>query len=198
MEHAANSSPVRKTDRRTLYTKRVIKEALIDLMRSKPFPKITVKELCAAAEINRGTLYLHYLDIADVLDDIENEILDATKDDLARINLFDDSLSLQMEGFLTILAQQELVELLLVHQAAHTHLLDKMVSIVKQNVLPTLCSQLGLSDALANCLFCYLFHGCLAMNRELAKSNTYGWTEAQALMHLFTTGGLNAIKEKRS
>ena len=198
MEHTTNSSPVRKTDRRTLYTKRVIKEALIDLMRSKPFPKITVKELCAAAEINRGTLYLHYLDIADVLDDIENEILDATKDDLARINLFDDSLSLQMEGFLTILAQQELVELLLVHQAAHTHLLDKMVSIVKQNVLPTLCSQLGLSDALANCLFCYLFHGCLAMNRELAKSNTYGWTEAQALMHLFTTGGLNAIKEKRS
>lgn len=198
MEHFANSSPVRKTDRRTLYTKRVIKEALIDLMRSKPFPKITVKELCAAAEINRGTLYLHYLDIADVLDDIENEILDATKDDLARVNLFDDSLSLQMESFLTILAQQELVELLLVHQAAHTHLLDKMVLIVKQNALPTFRSQLGLSDALANCLFCYLFHGCLGMNRELAKNNTYGWTEAQALMHLFTTGGLNAIKEKRS
>lgn len=198
MNHATNLPNTRKTDRRTLYTKRVIKEALIDLMHSKPFSKITVKELCAAAEINRGTLYLHYLDLADVLDDIENEVLESTKDDLAQINLFDDKLSLQMEGFLTILSQQDLVELLLVQQSEFTHLLDKMVDIVKRNVLPTFKSQLGLTDDLANCLFCYLFHGCLAMNRELAKNNTYGWTEAQALMHLFTTGGLNAIKKNQA
>lgn len=197
MDIAQNIKSERKIDRRTLYTKRVIKEALIDLMHTKPFPKITVKELCSAAEINRGTLYLHYLDLADVLDDIEDEILEASREDLMQIDLFDGSLSLQMEDFLTILAQQELAELLLVHQAAYSHLLEKMVEIVKQNVLPSIKSQLNLTDELANCLFCFLFHGCIAMNRELAKNKIYGWTEAQALMHRFTTGGLKAIQERQ-
>lgn len=194
MEKTAQLSSVRKTDRRTLYTKRVIKEALIELMGHKPFPKITVKELCAAAEINRGTLYLHYLDLADVLDEIENEVLAAAREDLEQIDLFDDGLSLQMEGFLTILSRQELASLLLVQQAQYSHLLEKMVQIVRQNVLPAFKTRLGLTDALANSLFTFLFHGCLAMNRELAKTNDYGWTEQQALMHRFTAAGLKAIQ----
>lgn len=44
-----------KEDRRTRYTKNIIKDTLLELMHQKSFDKITVTELCRKAEINRGT-----------------------------------------------------------------------------------------------------------------------------------------------
>ena len=67
-----------KEDRRTRYTRQVIKEAFLKLLEEKEYPKITVTEICRLAEINRGTFYLHYYDTADVLDDLLNEILKET------------------------------------------------------------------------------------------------------------------------
>lgn len=188
-----DQKPARKMDRRTQYTRMVIKEALIALMREKPFPRITVKELCTNAEINRGTLYLHYLDLPDVLDDIENEIVASVADELRKINLFDDQLRPRMESFLNMLAGQELAELLLVKQAEYSHLLEKMVAIVKENVLPEMQEQLGLTHELADCLFTFLFGGTVAVNRELAKQKRFGWTAPQELLHRFTVGGVKAI-----
>ena len=60
-------------DRRIKYTKRVIKEALIDLLQSKPVEKISVKELCESADVNRSTFYAHFSDPEDVLHRIEQE-----------------------------------------------------------------------------------------------------------------------------
>lgn len=62
-----------KEDRRTRYTRQVIKEAFLKLLEEKEYPKITVTEICRLAEINRGTFYLHYYDTADVLDDLLSE-----------------------------------------------------------------------------------------------------------------------------
>ena len=52
----------RKDDRRVQFTKRVLRESLIDLLYAKPIRKITIKELCDAADINRGTFYAHFQD----------------------------------------------------------------------------------------------------------------------------------------
>ena len=49
-----------KTDARVRYTRRVIKESFLALLHEKPINKITVKEVCEAAEINRATFYSHY------------------------------------------------------------------------------------------------------------------------------------------
>ena len=65
----------RKTDRRTLYTKGVIKEAYLVALKTKHYDKITVSELCSAAEINRSTFYLHYADALAVFDEILDELL---------------------------------------------------------------------------------------------------------------------------
>lgn len=66
----------RKTDRRTLYTKGVIKEAFLAALKTKAYDKITVSDLCKAAEINRSTFYLHYADALAVFDEILEELLD--------------------------------------------------------------------------------------------------------------------------
>lgn len=42
-------------------------EAFLALLEKKDFAYITVKELCAAAGVNRSTFYLHYETMADLL-----------------------------------------------------------------------------------------------------------------------------------
>ena len=43
----------RKTDRRTLYTRQVVKDALLELLEKNPYAKINVTMLCKQAEITR-------------------------------------------------------------------------------------------------------------------------------------------------
>lgn len=63
-------------DRRIKKTKKAIREALTTLMQQKNFKDITIKELTDLADVNRGTFYLHYLDIYDLLEQIEKEMFD--------------------------------------------------------------------------------------------------------------------------
>ena len=66
----------KREDRRTRYTKQVIREAFFQLLREKGFAKMSVADICRIAEINRGTFYLHYVDKFDLLDAMIDEALD--------------------------------------------------------------------------------------------------------------------------
>jgi AcrR family transcriptional regulator len=68
-----------KVDRRVKYTKMVIKESFISILEKKDISRITIKEICEAADINRATFYAHYSDQYDLLRKIENELLDNIK-----------------------------------------------------------------------------------------------------------------------
>lgn len=65
----------RAQDRRVLKTKAQLRTALTGLLEKKPLQEITVKELCEACNINRGTFYLHYPDVRALLDEIVNELM---------------------------------------------------------------------------------------------------------------------------
>ena len=65
-------------DRRTRYTRQTIKDSFLSLLKEKPFSKITVTEVCRMSEINRGTFYLHYYDIDDVLDSLLEDVITDT------------------------------------------------------------------------------------------------------------------------
>lgn len=64
-----------KMDLRIRYTKTILKDSLLELMKEKSFEKITIKELCDKANINRGTFYYHYDTIEELLKDIETEFI---------------------------------------------------------------------------------------------------------------------------
>lgn len=65
-----------KTDRRVRRTRALLVDALVTLLETRSFKDITVKELCDTADINRGTFYLHYKDIYDMMEQIEQDITD--------------------------------------------------------------------------------------------------------------------------
>ncbi len=76
-----------KTDARVKYTQKAIKDALIGLLENKPINRITVKEVCDVAGINRATFYSHFADCFDVLEKIENDLLSDFEKSLAYVNV---------------------------------------------------------------------------------------------------------------
>ena len=64
-----------KDDRRVKYTKMVLKESFIALLEKKDISKISIKEICEDADINRATFYAHYNDQYDFMNQIQNELL---------------------------------------------------------------------------------------------------------------------------
>lgn len=62
-------------DRRVRKTRQQLQSGLIHLMQEKNIQKITVRELSQLADINRGTFYLHYKDVFDMLDQIEAKLI---------------------------------------------------------------------------------------------------------------------------
>jgi len=74
-----------KDDRRVKYTKMVIKESFINLLEKKDLSRITVKEICEDADINRATFYSHYTDVYDLLRKIENELLENVNAQLSQL-----------------------------------------------------------------------------------------------------------------
>ena len=65
----------KKTDRRTLKTRKAIYNVLMELLTQKELHKVTVQEISDQADINRTTFYKHFLDVYDLYDKLEQDIL---------------------------------------------------------------------------------------------------------------------------
>jgi AcrR family transcriptional regulator len=75
-----------KNNQRTRLSKLLLKNAFMDLLKEKgSASKISVRELCDRAELNRSTFYAHYNEPKDLLLEIENELLEATEEHLRKI-----------------------------------------------------------------------------------------------------------------
>ena len=63
-------------DLRVKLSRQLLKNALLEILEEKPLGKVTIKEICEKAEINRTTFYKHYKDEYDLYNDLENDFLD--------------------------------------------------------------------------------------------------------------------------
>ncbi len=76
-------------DRRAKRSRRMLKESLLALMQEKNFQEVSTRDVTDRADLNRGTIYLHYPDTQALLESIENdiaseiqELIDQHKDEL--------------------------------------------------------------------------------------------------------------------
>ena len=74
-------------DRRVKYTKSVIEDTFLSLLEKKDIGDITVTEICAIADINRATFYRYYVDIYDLLKNIQDNFIEEIKVSNPMINL---------------------------------------------------------------------------------------------------------------
>ena len=64
-----------KENQRIVISKRMLRESLLRLLRTKELSEINITELCREAEINRATFYKYYNTPQDVLSDIAMELI---------------------------------------------------------------------------------------------------------------------------
>lgn len=70
-------------NQRIRLSKQLLRNALISLLEEKRINKISVREICETAEINRTTFYKYYGSQYDLLEDIENILLDELTEKIA-------------------------------------------------------------------------------------------------------------------
>ena len=64
-----------KNNQRSRLTKMLFKNAMAELINTKKtIDKISIKEICETAELNRSTFYVYYNEPKDLLKEIENDI----------------------------------------------------------------------------------------------------------------------------
>jgi len=63
-------------DRRVRKTRMQLRAGLTQLMREKSIKDITVRELAQLVDINRCTFYLHYRDIYDMVDQVQQDVFE--------------------------------------------------------------------------------------------------------------------------
>ena len=66
----------RTENRRVRMTKRLMKDALLELLEQRELSDISVTAVCDAADINRSTFYNYYSSPSELLRDIEQDVMD--------------------------------------------------------------------------------------------------------------------------
>nr|WP_078430561.1 TetR/AcrR family transcriptional regulator [Alkalihalobacterium alkalinitrilicum] len=85
-----------KLDRRKKYTRMILKDSLMKILKEKPISTITVKEICELADINRSTFYSHFSDQFDLLYKIEEELIEDMNETLSQYNYTKEEEAIQM------------------------------------------------------------------------------------------------------
>ena len=98
-------------DRRIKYTKKIIKDTLINLLSKKELKKITVSEICKLADINRATFYRYYLDVYDLVNKIQEDFVSELKEASNTDDKYSVS-SFSKELLTVFLENKELVKIL--------------------------------------------------------------------------------------
>ena len=170
------------------YTRQIIRETLLERMREKPFSRVTVTEVCKGAEINRGTFYLHYLDLEDVLDDILTEMMDDTT--CALDHVLCPERQCATYPFCDKIHSSEQYRVLFLDESVTDKLLGKLSDTCKERYVTYLMrhSQLTFQKAEANSEIAR--NGCLAINRLMLRNHCEDWKAIQRTIDGFLKAGL--------
>lgn len=73
-------APKDREDYRVRYTRKLLRDSLISLMKERPVTEIGIKEICTRAEVSRSTFYVYYEGIYHLLAEIEDGIMKYSDD----------------------------------------------------------------------------------------------------------------------
>ena len=62
--------------RNAIRSRKMIKEAFLEMLKEKDISKITVTDIVTKADLNRSTFYAHYMDVKAITEEMENEVID--------------------------------------------------------------------------------------------------------------------------
>lgn len=144
-------------DLRIEKTKKCIINAFIELRSKKELEKITVKELCEKAQINKSTFYTHYHDIYDLSEQLENELVTSLMDELNHPeNVIENPIAFNRELFEGCLSKNSLINILF--SGTRSNLMIEKIEIALKKLIRTSHPQLE-NDIAQNIMLTYTIYG---------------------------------------
>jgi AcrR family transcriptional regulator len=184
-----------KTDRRVKYTRMVLKQSLLTLMRDRPIEKITVKDVCELADINRGTFYTHYADPYDLLSQIENELFSEIYTSIETSLKAEEISGLLEEIFESIVKNSELCKVLFGDYGDKEYikrvlLIARDMSIAEwQKIIPSV------NNEQMELLYMFYANGCVAIIQHwLQNGMKESPKELAVFIEKISTHGLRAFR----
>ena len=159
---------LKKEDRRVRRTKKLLTQALTALLQKKQVNEITVKELTDLADMNRGTFYMYYKDIFDMLEKIEDELFQKL-DGIAQIHEHGDPTQqvkpILLDLFRFIEENQEMCRVLL-SPNGDMNFLHRLYEAIRERGLEIWKDQMGsLGEKEFDYRYSFVIFGCAGMIR---------------------------------
>ncbi len=128
---------MKKENPRITISKRLMKNALLELLKEKEIGKISITELCARAGINRATFYRHYKLPQDLLLDIETELVERLQNIAPLPTSIKGSKPYLERLFTYIYENAEVIRILIQANTENNlpHILDKYNHVLLENMV---------------------------------------------------------------
>jgi len=113
-------------------TKKALADSLAHLSQQQPLNKITVKEVCAGAQLSRNAFYTHYPDINGLIEDIENQMLLRVQTILDEFvdGEFPHNMLVSLQRLLTMLSENKEQTLMLIDNSNSSSFLARLKEIL--------------------------------------------------------------------
>lgn len=186
---------MKKKDLRSIYTEKIIKETILEMLQTKPINKITVSSVCKVAEINRGTFYLHYRDCLDVLEQLQEEFCNKV------IKFLEEN---KNSNHLDIILNLHQINesntddyLIFMRTDLPMRSFKKLTDYGKSLIVDEICSKSSLSREEADWIAHYMLSASIGMTQKFPFDSD-NMLQRETLIQQFVEGGLAAIAKKES
>ena len=184
---------IEPVDRRVRKTRRQLRECLITLLKEKKVQDITVRELTDMADLNRGTFYLHYKDVFDLLEKTEAEL----QEDFNQLVCKHDAVDLKQrpsvifnEIYSLVYDNADLIEILL-GENGDLNFVNRLKQRIREKCLKDWMEVFRSGNAAAfDAFFSFIVSGCIGLVQYWLQTGLKETPEQMAKLteHIITKG----------
>ena len=184
---------IEPVDRRVRKTRRQLRECLITLLKEKKVQDITVRELTDMADLNRGTFYLHYKDVFDLLEQTEAEL----QEDFNQLVCKHDAVDLKQrpsvifnEIYSLVYDNADLIEILL-GENGDLNFVNRLKQLIREKCLKDWMEVFRSGNAAAfDAFFSFIVSGCIGLVQYWLQTGLKETPEQMAKLteHIITKG----------
>ena len=184
---------IEPVDRRVRKTRRQLRECLITLLKEKKVQDITVRELTDMADLNRGTFYLNYKDVFDLLEKTEAEL----QEDFNQLVCKHDAVDLKQrpsvifnEIYSLVYDNADLIEILL-GENGDLNFVNRLKQLIREKCLKDWMEVFRSGNAAAfDAFFSFIVSGCIGLVQYWLQTGLKETPEQMAKLteHIITKG----------
>ena len=173
----------------------VVKDALLDLLSETDYADITIATLCRKAEISRGTFYLHYDNLKQVMDELFANALGNTHSMLFQIGCEPASGEKCAYPLCRFLRENRKSQPLFFSDTLRSQVIEKIVEVNRDSFIAKLKARSGLDEEALSALFLFQLNGCLAVSKQHISISDESWAHIKCSIDRLLKNGIQGFEE---